>query len=57
MSEGELLRLAADADSLTENARGALGEELSRRRLGREEIERWKAESGVSPESKDDKQN
>ena len=52
-----MLRLAADADSLTENARGALGEELSRRRLGREEIERWKAESGVSPESKDDKQN
>jgi len=38
MSDGELLALAADMDSLTDVARGVLGSELRRRGLGEEQV-------------------
>ena len=44
MSEGELLRLATERDSLTDIARYALDQELSRRGLGADAIEEWKTD-------------
>ena len=43
MSEGELLRLATERDSLTDIARYAVDQE-SRRGLGADAIEEWKTD-------------
>ncbi len=45
MYDGELLRLAAEPDSLTESARIVLFDELSRRGLGENEIRAWQHSS------------
>lgn len=42
MSEGELLSLATERDSLTDLARQILSEELALRGLGEDQIEEWK---------------